>query len=159
MSLSTEFNAELVAAANVGARSGGSSTELPSDMFGNLYQDCPKIPIVNLVTELELTTLRDEYVGEPSPKLITDAGDALREYLLQNKDLTNGEFSSVPYFINLSVTLDGIDGIPYFGRFRVDRLPATYAQNIYFAVMKVNHSFDGQGDWSTQIEGVMQVKE
>tara|TARA_R110000796_G_scaffold83770_1_gene182989 strand:- start:302 stop:2185 length:1884 start_codon:yes stop_codon:yes gene_type:complete len=159
MSLSTEFNAEMVAAANIGARSGGSSTELPSDMFGNLYQDCDKIPIENVVTEAELTTLRDEYVGSPSPKLITDAGDALREYLLQNKDLTNGEFSSVPYFINLSVTLDGIDGIPYFGRFRVDRLPATYAQNIYFAVMKVNHSFDGQGDWSTQIEGVMQVKE
>ena len=159
MSLSTDFDSKMVMAANTAARSGGASTDLPSDTFSHLYQDCPKTaanPIT--MTAEELKALREEYLGEPSPALISSAADALKEYLLQNKSLTKGEFGSVPYMINCSVTLDGIDGIPYFGRFRVDRLPATYAQSIYFAVMKVNHSFDGQGDWSTQIEGVMQVK-
>jgi len=159
MSLSTEFDSEMVLNANSAKRSGGSSTDAPNDMFANLYQDCPKSsenPIA--MTAEELKTLRDQYVGAPTPALITSAADALKEYLLQNKDLTKGEFGSVPYAINCSVTLDGIYGLPYFGRFRVDRLPATYAQNIYFNIIKVNHSFDGQGDWSTQIEGVMQVK-
>ena len=93
--------------------------------------------------------------------MIENSKDKLKNYLIQNLSqiaAVKEEFAQIPYLINLSVTLDGIFGIPYFGRFTVDRLPSTYSNDIYFGVTKINHSFDGQGDWSTQIEGVMKIK-
>ena len=169
MSLSTEFNAKLQAAAVTAARSGGQSTDVPAKLFENLYKDC-KIESENLieeekrVTEEKILKLKKRYGQGFDESRVEGTSPLLKSYLIQNKPgNSDSEFGSVPYLINLSVTLDGIFGIPYFGRFTVDRLPAGYRTTdenpgIFFTVTKINHSFDGQGDWSTQIEGVMNVK-
>ena len=169
MSLSTEFNAKLQAAAVTAARSGGQSTDVPAKLFENLYKDC-KIQSEKLiekekrVTEEKILKLKKRYGQGFDESRVEGTAPLLKSYLIQNKPgNTDAEFGSVPYLINLSVTLDGIFGIPYFGRFTVDRLPAGYRTTdenpgIFFTVTKINHSFDGQGDWSTQIEGVMNVK-
>ena len=163
MSLSTEFNAELQAAATTANKTGGQSSEVPKELFDSLYKDCPQksIPAEEVVSEDQLKVLKDSYAKGFEETMVQAASDSLRKYLVQNiKTLSSvkAEFKQMPYLINLSVTLDGIFGIPYFGRFTVDRLPATYRNDIYFGITKINHAFDGQGDWSTQIEGVMKIK-
>lgn len=164
MSLSTEFNAEMQAAAATAGRSGGQSTEVPAKLFENLYKDCG-ISADGLIDEKDRVTidqikvLKKNYGQGFEDSMIQNSIDNLKKYLIQNQPpAVKDEFAQVPYLINLSVTLDGIFGIPYFGRFTVDRLPSTYKDGIYFGVTKINHSFDGQGDWSTQIEGVMKIK-
>jgi hypothetical protein len=166
MSLSTEFNAELQAAASTAGRSGGQSTEVPANLFENLYKDCnikskTLIDDKDRVTIQQIKVLKKNYGQGFESSMVENSKDKLKNYLIQNSNeiaAVKEEFAQIPYLINLSVTLDGIFGIPYFGRFTVDRLPATYSSDIYFGVTKINHSFDGQGDWSTQIEGVMKIK-
>ena len=164
MSLSTEFNAKLQAAASTAARGGGQSTDVPAKLFTSLYADCKInaedfIKDKELVTKEMMTAAKEKY-GEGFDETMVEANTAsLRKYLIQNTPANvKNEFGSLPYFINLSVTLDGIFGIPYFGRFTVDRLPETYKKKLFFTVTKINHSFDGQGDWSTTIDGMMNVK-
>ena len=164
MSLSTEFNAKLQAAASTAARGGGQSTDVPAKLFTSLYADC-KINAEDFIKDSELVTTEmmtaaKEKYGEGFDETMVEANTAsLRKYLIQNTPANvKNEFGSLPYFINLSVTLDGIFGIPYFGRFTVDRLPETYKKKLFFTVTKINHSFDGQGDWSTTIDGTMNVK-
>jgi hypothetical protein len=169
MSLSTEFNAKLQAAAVTAARSGGQNTQVPAKLFENLYKDCGVtaesfIDDKNRVSKKQILKLKERYGQGFDESRVEGTSPLLKSYLIQNTPgNTDAEFGSVPYLINLSVTLDGIFGIPYFGRFTVDRLPAGYrgtegSPSIFFTVTKINHSFDGQGDWSTQIEGVMNVK-
>jgi hypothetical protein len=169
MSLSTEFNAKLQAAAVTAARSGGQNTQVPAKLFENLYKDCDVtaesfIDDKNRVSKKQILKLKERYGQGFDESRVEGTSPLLKSYLIQNTPgNTDAEFGSVPYLINLSVTLDGIFGIPYFGRFTVDRLPAGYrgtegSPSIFFTVTKINHSFDGQGDWSTQIEGVMNVK-
>jgi hypothetical protein len=169
MSLSTEFNAKLQAAAVTAARSGGQNTQVPAKLFENLYKDCKVtaedfIDAKNRVSTEQILKLKEKYGQGFDESRVEGTSPLLKSYLIQNTPgNTDAEFGSVPYLINLSVTLDGIFGIPYFGRFTVDRLPAGYrgtegSPSIFFTVTKINHAFDGQGDWSTQIEGVMNVK-
>ena len=169
MSLSTEFNAKLQAAAVTAARSGGQNTQVPAKLFENLYKDCKVkaedfIDAKNRVSKEQILKLKKKYGQGFDESRVEGTSPLLKSYLIQNTPgNTDAEFGSVPYLINLSVTLDGIFGIPYFGRFTVDRLPAGYrgtagSPSIFFTVTKINHAFDGQGDWSTQIEGVMNVK-
>ena len=166
MSLSTEFNAKLQAAAISAARTSGQSPDVPKKLFEQLYANCKgKTPVKTaIVVEKEkLPALKEAYGSGFDDSMVESNSASLKTYLIQNQPgKTKGEFGSVPYLINLSLTLDGIFGIPYFGRFTVDRLPAGYSADtgtsIFFTVTKINHSFDGQGDWSTQIEGVMNVK-
>lgn len=162
MSLSTEFNSELQAAAATAGRSGGQSTEVPAELFTSLYK-CEDVQLEieesEKVSIEQIKVLKKNYGQGFEKSMAENTIDKLKNYLIQNKPApVKDEFTQVPYLINLSVTLDGIFGIPYFGRFTVDRLPKTYGDGIYFGVTKINHSFDGQGDWSTQIEGVMKIK-
>ena len=164
MSLSTEFNAKLQAAASTAARGGGQSTDVPAKLFTSLYADC-KINAEDFIKDSELVTTEmmtaaKEKYGEGFDETMVEANtSSLRKYLIQNTPANvKNEFGSLPYFINLSVTLDGIFGIPYFGRFTVDRLPETYKKKLFFTVTKINHSFNGQGDWTTTIDGTMNVK-
>ena len=169
MSLSTEFNAKLQAAAISAARtSGGQSTDVPMKLFEQLYANCKgkgkaAIKPNSIIKKETLPALKEAYGAGFDDSMVESNSASLKTYLIQNQPgKTKGEFGSVPYLINLSLTLDGIFGIPYFGRFTVDRLPAGYSADtgtsIFFTVTKINHAFDGQGDWSTQIEGVMNVK-
>jgi len=166
MSLSTEFNAKLQAAAISAARTSGQSPDVPKKLFEQLYANCKGKAAIkpnSVVEKVNLSALKQAYGAGFDEATVEDVGQKLKSYLIQSQPgKTKSEFGSVPYLINLSVTLDGIFGIPYFGRFTVDRLPAGYSADtgtsIFFTVTKINHSFDGQGDWSTQIEGVMNVK-
>ena len=61
----------------------------------------------------------------------------------------------------LSVTIDGIFGIPYLAPITIDRLPSKYKgtnNKTYFSITSIEHSFDGQGGWETSIDTVMRIQ-
>ena len=77
---------------------------------------------------------------------------------LKREPPTKGRYSEVLFAWDLSITIDGIWGIPFMAPIIIDRIPSIYKKsNIIFSVTGVSHSFDGQGDWSTELSTVMRV--
>ena len=62
---------------------------------------------------------------------------------------------SIP--LNLSVTLDGINGFRFGDVVTTDYMLPRYEDTVVFTVTKVNHTISGQ-DWTTQIETVCRMK-
>ena len=88
--------------------------------------------------------------------------NAMSTYIAKTLDkapLNKGAFGELPLLLNLSVTLDGIDGITYMSPITVDRLPKNYKNDkVSFSVISVEHSFDCQGDWETSLGTVMRIR-
>ncbi len=77
---------------------------------------------------------------------------------LKREPPAKGRYSEVLFAWDLSITIDGIWGIPFMAPIIIDRIPSIYKKsNIIFSVTGVSHSFDGQGDWSTELSTVMRV--
>ena len=61
--------------------------------------------------------------------------------------------------LSLSVTIDGISDVPYMAPIDIDRMPKIYKNEaVRFNITSIEHSFDGQGDWSTTYETMMRLK-
>ena len=61
----------------------------------------------------------------------------------------------LPFQLKLGVTLDGVEGINFLAPVTADRLPARFRKNVKFLVTGVEHSFDGNGGWTTGLKTVM----
>jgi hypothetical protein len=61
----------------------------------------------------------------------------------------------LPFQLKLGVTLDGVEGINFLAPVTADRLPSRFRNNVKFLVTAVEHSFDGQGGWTTNLKTVM----
>lgn len=85
----------------------------------------------------------------------TNVADIMRKSLVG--DDKEGTFVSLPFYIKLGVTLDGINGIGFLQPITVDRLPQNYRENVKFLITGIEHSFDGQGGWETSIDTAMKV--
>tara|TARA_R110001592_G_scaffold87117_5_gene257276 strand:- start:204 stop:2132 length:1929 start_codon:yes stop_codon:yes gene_type:complete len=85
----------------------------------------------------------------------TNVADIMRKAL--TGDNKQGTFISLPFYIKLGVTLDGINGIGFLQPISVDRLPQNYRDNVKFLITGVEHSFDGQGGWETKLDTAMKV--
>ena len=85
----------------------------------------------------------------------TNVADIMRKAL--TGDNNEGTFISLPFYIKLGVTLDGINGIGFLQPISVDRLPQNYRDNVKFLITGVEHSFDGQGGWETKLDTAMKV--
>lgn len=161
MSLNTALDSEIAIAAQSSARSGGSP-DIPDDLWRNLYRECdsPTDTLVEktLVNESQLTEQKKSYGDGFDSSIVSSVTDILKRYIVQNKSVIGEEFNSAPTQFELSVSFDGIWGIPFYSRFTVDRLPSSYGENLFFIVKSINHKFDGQGDWETEIVGQMQVR-
>ena len=160
MSLNSVFDTNIAMAANSSARSGGT-VDIPESMWSSLYSDCDKSPTPvakTKVTEEQLEAQKKSYGEGYDASIVEAAGEILKRYIVQNQDKIGDEFKSAPTQFELSVTLDGIWGIPFYSRFKVDRLPKSYGDNLYFVTTALNHKFDGQGGWETQITGQMQAR-
>jgi hypothetical protein len=85
----------------------------------------------------------------------TNIADIMRKSLVG--DDKEGTFVSLPFYIKLGVTLDGINGIGFLQPITVDRLPQNYRENVKFLITGIEHSFDGQGGWETKLDTAMKV--
>ena len=73
-------------------------------------------------------------------------------------DVDNGTFISLPFYIKLGITIDGINGLGFLQPISVDRLPQNYKKaNVKFLITSIEHTFDGQGGWETKLDTAMKV--
>lgn len=160
MSLNSVMDAEIAMAANSSARSGGT-VDIPESMWSSLYSDCDKSPNPvekTKVTDDQLAAQKKSYGEGYDASIVEASEEILKRYIVQNQTSIGEEFRSAPTQFELSITLDGIWGIPFYSRFTVDRLPQSYGDNLFFKTTALGHKFDGQGGWQTDITGVMQVR-
>ena len=160
MSLNSVMDAEIAMAANSSARSGGT-VDIPESMWSSLYSDCDKSPKPvekTKVTDEQLDAQKKSYGEGYDASIVEASEEILKRYIVQNQTSIGEEFRSAPTQFELSITLDGIWGIPFYSRFTVDRLPQSYGDNLFFKTTALGHKFDGQGGWQTDIKGVMQVR-
>lgn len=114
-------------------------------------------------SETDLKKMRED-IGEKgaSEEKLTAYGDACKNFILrkakENGQLSEGRYSEIIYTLNLSLTIDGIWGIPFLAPIKIDRLPAIFkGDDIVFSITAVNHEFDCKGGWETSLETVMRI--
>ena len=109
-----------------------------------------------------LVDLRNK-IGEKgaSPERLSSYGDACRAFIIREAKgaaLKAGRYGEIQYTLNLSVTIDGVWGIPFLAPIRFDRLPKVFSDaKVMFSVTAINHEFDGKGGWETSLETVMRI--
>ena len=170
VSLSSDFDSDAILAATSKSSKDGSSNTKPLE---KLYDDC-KQTVARTVTGAAtaatgggksvsstfLTAAKDNIStkGFNSEK-VSSYSDAMRKYIKNNGDTLGNGYKELPYNLNLSVTIDGINGMPYFAPIIIDRIPARFKKNggLYFSITKIEHTFDGQGGWDTKFDTVLRL--
>lgn len=158
VSIDTEFDMDTMLMMTVGNVKSGAFRLAP---LQKVYTSIPNIDI-----EPEVKEGVDEAEKEEPPtkggigkdgiddERASAIASSLAQALAQKDD---GTMVTIPLQIKLSVKLDGIDGINFLAPITVDRLPKTYKNNVKFLVTAVEHSFDGDGGWETDIKTAMKV--
>lgn len=164
VSLSTDMDSDtmlMMAPTNVGKGTsnmanaekldGGSSCGKADDSIKATSADNPE--------PSEIEEIRKEYgnKGFDGTK-ISSLSEMMKNSILRNPS-TKGRYSEVIFAYDLSVTIDGIWGIPFMAPISIDRLPSVYktTDGIIFSITGVSHSFDGKGDWETSLSTVMRI--
>ena len=169
ISLESDFDSDLLILASTKAIEDGTSNV---SKLASLYPDdanvakaveAAKAKSAANDTEQKLLTAKQAFGAEGyTPERSSAYRNSMSTFISRNPDKTpfsQGAFSELPLLLNLSVTLDGIDGITYMSPITVDRLPKNYKNDkVSFSVISVEHSFDCQGDWETSLGTVMRIR-
>jgi hypothetical protein len=169
ISLESDFDSDLLILASTKAIEDGTSNV---SKLASLYPDDTKLAAAVEKaksksaandTEQKLLTAKQAFGDQGyTPERSSAYRNAMSTFISRNPDKTpfsSGAFSELPLLLNLSVTLDGINGITYMSPITVDRLPGNYKnKKVSFSVISVEHSFDCQGDWETSLGTVMRIR-
>ena len=165
VSLSSDFDSDYVLmATKANIEKGTSNGHMLTKPEGPYPQNGDVTPSKeNQKSESDLLDMRNK-IGDKgaSPERLTAYGDACRAFIIReakgNDKLAKGRYSEIQYTLNLSVTTDGVWGIPFLAPISVDRLPQVFKDaGVVFSVTAVNHEFDGKGGWETSLETVMRI--
>lgn len=165
VSLSSDFDSDYVLmATKANIEKGTSNGHMLTKPEGPYPQNGDVTPSKeNQKSESDLLDMRNK-IGDKgaSPERLTAYGDACRAFIIReakgNDKLAKGRYSEIQYTLNLSVTTDGVWGIPFLAPITVDRLPKVFKDaKVVFSVTAVNHEFDGKGGWDTSMETVMRI--
>lgn len=169
ISLDSDFDTDMMIAATPANISKGTSViggQLAGDVKTPFNVNCPAPPPFGGKTppgEDDLKQIRLQYGnGGFDDAKVSSYKEACRNYILRNcatdaKLKDGGRYGEIQFVLNLSITLDGIWGIPYLANITTDRIPSAYKQNAFFSITGVEHTFDGNGDWETSINTVMRM--
>ena len=113
-------------------------------------------------SKYDIETIRFEYgAGGYDSQKVSSYSEMCKNYILRNSqstELAGGRYNEVLFAYDLSVTIDGIWGIPFMAPIIIDRIPNVFkSPDIMFSITGVSHTFDGQGDWSTELSTVMRI--
>lgn len=166
LSMSSNLDAEMSAIAFTG---GGG--KFPSNAISNVFKCKPKAPKGNQLSSDNTADGTSKPSDNPNntniilKNKIKEMGDAYNSENVSDfrsvlrKHFMTSEFPkglAIPYSINLSVTIDGVDGIQFFNTFTIDSLPAGFG-DVFFAVGEIEHSVS-DGNWDTTIVGYMMIR-
>lgn len=162
VSLDSDFDTDVMLMMSVARAKKGEFNITP------LKQLYPNLPDITLDAKAE-QKVEDNNQKDNTTKLgIAENGiddsiansiaDSMRAALVVDND--NGTFLSLPFYLKLGITIDGINGLGFLQPITIDRLPSNYSSdntNVRFLITGIEHSFDGQGGWETKIDTVMKV--
>lgn len=156
INLSSNMDSDMAAAALVSNRSG----EIPKGAFDNLFPGCAGNETATTVTPVTLADIKkakEALGGGFSPERCQNLKTLLAAYVNQNPANTKTD-AGYRYMIDLSVQHYGCWGAEVTDTFTFDGLPAQYrGVGKYFAVGKIEHTFDGQGGWDTDMTGFFKI--
>ena len=159
VSMTSNFDADMAAVALVSDRGG----KIPSGALKNLYgAGC--VPTKNTAGKKDNTTAEDlkekrAAIGKGfSADRVQDYKAALNSYIQDNLKTFNAE-RGYRYSIDLTVTHYGCWGTQIGNCFTFAGVPPKYKGNgKYFVVGGIQHSFDGQGGWETEVTGFLKLE-
>jgi len=156
ISIDTEFDMDTMLMMTVGNVKSGAFNLRPLQVA---YPEIPKIPLSPKKKEA-----KKEAKEAPTKKGIGKDGiDDERASSIASgmaqvlADDPNGTMVTIPLQIKLGIKIDGIEGINFLAPVSVDRLPSRYKDNCKFLVTALEHSFDGDGGWETDIKTAMKI--
>jgi len=151
ISMSSNLDAEMSAIAYTG---GGG--KYPSNAVNNVFNCTPKEKTGGSGAMEDAATALGDKIKQMGDNYneneVSDFRTVLRKYFMGTA-FPKGK--GIPYSINLSVTVDGVDGIQFFNTFTVDNLPGGFG-DVFFAVGEIEHSVS-DGNWDTTIVGYMMI--
>lgn len=158
VSMQSNFDSDLAAAALVSNRSG----EVPKDALDNLYSECggvvdEKISSKDVPTTDEIKEKKEQIGLGISPERVQEFKDVMASYVSNQPKKTKTD-SGYRYMIDLSVSTYGVWGTQIGHTFTFDGVPDKYkGKGKYFCVGKMEHTFDGQGNWETSFTGFLKI--
>jgi len=164
ISLESEFDADTMLYMTVGNVKNGN---IKLEPLQTVYTDIPDIDLSEDTKKaLEEAKANDE--EEPKGKAsvgkdgIDDAKvNTIRETMKimltdPERKPTESTQPFLPFQLSLNVTLDGVDFNGFLMPITVDRLPSRFkSAGVKFLITAIEHSFDGQGGWETNLKTVM----
>ena len=158
VSIDTEFDMDTLLMYTVGNVKTGN---VKLDPLKKVYDDIPKIDVDATKTESEgggdkptkSSIGKDGIDDEKANSIALSMANKLAK-----KSGSGSTFASVPIQIKLGIKIDGVENINFLGPCVVDRIPARYKKaGVKFLVTGVEHSFDGDGGWETDIKTAMKL--
>jgi hypothetical protein len=114
----------------------------------------PRVPSTETKILLPKLTMNGQGVDK---KKISTLADNMRDQLAKRDGRMN-TFQTLPFYLKLGITIDGVNGIGFLQPITIDRLPYKYRRvGAKFLVTSIEHSFDGQGGWETSLDTVMKI--
>jgi hypothetical protein len=151
--LNTKIPSKFAAAAYIAAKDPGKS--VTSDVH---------------VSPAILDAAKSETVFDTS-QLVNYASDLINDISEQNINKMSAFLSKLkaskpsgtapnnlqPAAFDLSITIDGVEGIVFGNTVSTNYIPSLYAKDVYFTVTNVEHSISNN-DWTTTLSTVMRMK-
>jgi hypothetical protein len=165
VSLQSDFDTDLLIKASSKSMKEGSSN---MRVLSGLYSNCKQLkeantpPDKNTRVIAKMITKSKQSMGDDgwSSEKASTLTSLIQKFVGQNSHtIATGAYAEVPMMLKLGVTIDGISGVKYMSPIKIDRMPKAYnIDAVDFPIISIEHSFDGQGDWSTTYETVMRIK-
>ena len=156
VNMASNMDSTMAAAALVSNRAGA----LPANALDKLYSCGSQVgaPVADDKIKIDDVRKAKEAIGAGfSPSRVEDFKTALASYVKSNPIETKTA-NGYRYMIDLTVGHYGAWGAQVGDTFTFSGLPAKYkTASAYFCVGNINHTFDGQGGWQTEITGFLKL--
>ena len=154
ISMNTKIPSKFAAAAYISAKNPGTSTT--SDVYVSQNLAGQAKAEIAYDAETALVPITKDLIKDISDANIQKMSAALSK-LKSAQPSTAPPNKLQPAAIDLSVTIDGIEGIVFGNTITTNYIPSDYASSVYFTVTNVEHNISNN-DWTTTLSTVMRMK-
>jgi hypothetical protein len=152
--LNTKIPSKFAAAAYISAREGNSSLNSDVHVSPGILDAAKKETTFDPTTQL--APIAHDLIKDISETNINKMSAFLSK-LKSSKPSTAAPNSLQPAAFDLSITIDGIEGILFGNTISTNYIPSIYAKDVYFTVTNVEHNVSNN-DWTTTLSTVMRMK-
>lgn len=152
--LNTKIPSKFAAAAYIAARNPGKSVAADVHVSDTIVGAPKKELVFDAATEIP--NCANDLIKDISEENINKMSAVLTK-LKASKPSIEAPNSLQPAAYDLSVTIDGIEGIVFGNTISTNYIPSLYAKNVYFTVTNVEHNISNN-DWTTTLSTVMRMK-